>query len=373
MNKYRFVPTSIWSDETFHNMMPHEKLFTLFLLTSSRTSMCGVWVLNLPDLAHFTGYHQGPIKTGWETYLRNYSELVAYDPNTKEVALLTWPKINLINANKRALSAASRDLENVQSIELLKLIIKANSSTLSKMYLEQLRRLQITRINEKKQLEMLDSEIHGDSTQLPEKEEVESKVKFKPKVKYKDKEEIRDESRTYPDDIAEKIAEKGISEYLLNDAVEKALAIIAAEKNDPPPVAAAPSLDFPESDEDLNPIDSFSFQDFWDAYGMKLDRAKCEAKWGKLKKSEIEEIERTLPYYISDTVRDDSEQEKGVWRRRRKNPLTYLNGKTWRDYADATGPMVKKEARIRDIKRTNATQIIDDKKYDKWRNKAQVT
>lgn len=140
-----------------------------------------------------------------------------------------------------------------------------------------------------------------------------------------------------------------------------------------PPVAAAPFPDFPMCDEDLDPIEKFSFQDFWDTYGMKLDRAKCEAKWSKLKKSEIEEIERTLSFYISDTVRDDSEQEKGVWRRRRKNPLTYLNGKTWKDYADATGPMVKKEARIRDIKRTNATQIIDDKKYDKWRNKAQVT
>lgn len=199
-----------------------------------------------------------------------------------------------------------------------------------------------------------------------------NKDKFKSKV-IKDKEEIRDESRTYPDDIAERIAGKGVSEDLLNDAVEKALAIIAAEKNDPPPVAEAPYQDFPESDEDLNPIDSFSFQDFWDAYGIKLDRAKCEAKWGKLKKSEIEEIERTLPFYISDTVRDDSEQEKNVWRRRRKNPITYLNGKTWNDYTDATGPMVKKKARIRDIKRTNATQIIDDKKYDKWRNKAQVT
>ncbi len=140
-----------------------------------------------------------------------------------------------------------------------------------------------------------------------------------------------------------------------------------------PPVAATPFQDFPECDEDLKPV--FGFQNFWDTYDMKLDRAKCESKWKKLKQSEINEIERTLSFYVADTVKDDSEQTKGVWRRRRKNPITYLNQKTWKDYADATGPLVKKSGKVVSIgkDRPASIAIIDDSKYDKWRNKAQTT
>lgn len=124
------------------------------------------------------------------------------------------------------------------------------------------------------------------------------------------------------------------------------LSILADKINEPTPVAAAPSQ-IPECDEELTPV--FAFEDFWNTYDMKTDRAKCEAKWKKLKASEIAAIEKTLPWYVADTVRDDSEQKPGMWRRRRKGPHAYLNGRTWQDYADATGPMVK-PSNIKNIK-----------------------
>lgn len=63
------------------------------------------------------------------------------------------------------------------------------------------------------------------------------------------------------------------------------------------------------------------FERFWDLYGKKKDRAKCELKFNKLDKSEIDKIFDTLPDYINSTPDIQF----------RKNPLTYLNGQCWED------------------------------------------
>lgn len=63
------------------------------------------------------------------------------------------------------------------------------------------------------------------------------------------------------------------------------------------------------------------FLNFWNLYGKKADKAKCEQKWKRLKPEEKTAIFKTLPDYIKSTP--DSTY--------RKNPLTYLNGKCWED------------------------------------------
>jgi len=68
-----------------------------------------------------------------------------------------------------------------------------------------------------------------------------------------------------------------------------------------------------------NPIDDF--QKFWDRYDKKTDSHKCKLKWKKLSAKEKEMIFKTLPLYISSTP------DKTF----RKNPLTYLNSRTWED------------------------------------------
>ncbi|AUS02148.1 protein of unknown function DUF4373 [Vibrio phage 2.095.A._10N.286.46.E10] len=63
------------------------------------------------------------------------------------------------------------------------------------------------------------------------------------------------------------------------------------------------------------------FAEFWDLYGKKVDSKKCESKFNKLTKKEIEEIFEVLPRYLQSTP--DKQY--------RKNPLTWLNGKCWND------------------------------------------
>ena len=66
---------------------------------------------------------------------------------------------------------------------------------------------------------------------------------------------------------------------------------------------------------------SYDFEKFWDAYGKKVDRVKCEKAWNKLSKDEIEKINTTVELY----VKSKSDIQF------RKNPLSYLNGKCFND------------------------------------------
>lgn len=63
------------------------------------------------------------------------------------------------------------------------------------------------------------------------------------------------------------------------------------------------------------------FDWFWEAYGKKADRSKCEHKFKNLSKAERDCIRIHVPEYVASTPNPQY----------RKNPLTYLNGKCWND------------------------------------------
>lgn len=63
------------------------------------------------------------------------------------------------------------------------------------------------------------------------------------------------------------------------------------------------------------------FVEFWNLYGKKVDRPKCEKKFSKLSKSELELLFANLPAYIK------SKPDKQY----RKDPIRWLNGECWND------------------------------------------
>jgi CO/xanthine dehydrogenase Mo-binding subunit len=73
--------------------------------------------------------------------------------------------------------------------------------------------------------------------------------------------------------------------------------------------------DYKEGETELWP----TFDDFWTRYDKKVDRAKCEKAWKRLKQQEKEECMEHLRHYIRATP------DKQF----RRNPLTYLNNEGW--------------------------------------------
>jgi len=77
-----------------------------------------------------------------------------------------------------------------------------------------------------------------------------------------------------------------------------------------------------KSDNDSNKeVTNKRFAEFWDLYGKKVDRPKCEKKFSKLTNVEIELLFANLPAYIK------SKPEKMY----RKDPIRWLNNKCWND------------------------------------------
>lgn len=62
-----------------------------------------------------------------------------------------------------------------------------------------------------------------------------------------------------------------------------------------------------------------TFDDFWDLYDKKVDRAKCEKKYKNIPQGAREKIMEHLQLYVRSTP--DLQY--------RKNPETYLNNKSW--------------------------------------------
>lgn len=83
------------------------------------------------------------------------------------------------------------------------------------------------------------------------------------------------------------------------------------------------------------------FLKFWDLYANKVDRAKCEKKWEKISEEDKKIIFERLPAYLAATTLE--EISGPGWKPKRKNPLTWLNGKCWNDEPPITGSVKTKK------------------------------
>lgn len=68
--------------------------------------------------------------------------------------------------------------------------------------------------------------------------------------------------------------------------------------------------------------DIYPFEDFWNLYGNKTGRHKCELKWNKISDEDKVKIKETLKGFLDYKPFKDYTHP---------NPLTYLNGSRWND------------------------------------------
>lgn len=80
-----------------------------------------------------------------------------------------------------------------------------------------------------------------------------------------------------------------------------------------------------EEGKEINIIhDFYPFIEFWKDYGKSSDKTECEKKFLKLSPEEKKLIKVNLPKYLA-TIKEKKFQ---------KNPLTYINQKSWNDFSD---------------------------------------
>lgn len=99
-------------------------------------------------------------------------------------------------------------------------------------------------------------------------------------------------------------------------------AILLTEKVSLPPCAPAafsPQGEANGSSEAHTCAPTDDFDIWWNLYGKKIDRAKCEKKWLRLSEKERQACILATPAYVASTP--DLQF--------RRHPATYLNNKSW--------------------------------------------
>jgi uncharacterized phage protein (TIGR02220 family) len=124
MANYRHVHTSFWQDaKVLEEMTPEDKYFYLYLLTNPNTTQIGVYQITKKQMAFDLGYSIETVNSLMQRF-ETVHNLIRYNPETREIAILNWGKYNLHKAGKPVLDCVNKELKGVKDRSLLKLVAK---------------------------------------------------------------------------------------------------------------------------------------------------------------------------------------------------------------------------------------------------------
>jgi uncharacterized phage protein (TIGR02220 family) len=178
MASYRHVHTSFWQDaKVLEEMTPEDKYFYLYLLTNPNTTQIGVYQITKKQMAFDLGYSVESVNSLMQRF-ETVHNLIRYNPETREIALLNWGKYNLNKAGKPVLDCINKELKSVKDTSLLKLVAeKIPNEEVLKLF---------TRYVDDTYNDTLDDTYHDTSTTSGEKEKEKEKQKEKDNIPFVD-------------------------------------------------------------------------------------------------------------------------------------------------------------------------------------------
>ncbi len=121
MAVYRNVQVNFWQDEFILDLTPEERYFYIYLLTSTKTKQCGIYVLPKRVAELETGYNMETV----EKLLNRFVEYgkILYDAETKELYILNWLHYNpILNTNVE--KCVLRELKTVKNKEFIHMFLR---------------------------------------------------------------------------------------------------------------------------------------------------------------------------------------------------------------------------------------------------------
>ena len=119
MAVYRSIYLTFWQDEFVLSLTPEEKYFYLYLITNSKTSLCGIYELPKRVIEFETGYNR-------ETVEKLLSKFVDYKKihislTTNEIVINNWLKYNS-NRSPKVQSAVKSSFDEVKDKSLIQYV-----------------------------------------------------------------------------------------------------------------------------------------------------------------------------------------------------------------------------------------------------------
>ncbi|KAB8126929.1 DnaD domain protein [Gracilibacillus oryzae] len=122
MAKFRMVHTEFWNDpRVVEEFTPEDKFFYLYLLTNSKTTQIGIYQITKKQIAFDMGYSMETVHALVDRFT-NYHEIIAYNPDTRELAIKNWGKYNLNRGGKPVLDCVKSELKEVKDKELINFV-----------------------------------------------------------------------------------------------------------------------------------------------------------------------------------------------------------------------------------------------------------
>lgn len=122
MAYYRQIYTTFWTDsKVTDDFTPEDKYFYLYLLTNSRTNLCGCYEISKKQICNDTGYNTDTVTRLLER-LESVHEVILYSEKTKEILLLNWHKYNWSKSDK-LLKGVANEIKQIKSPEFRKKMI----------------------------------------------------------------------------------------------------------------------------------------------------------------------------------------------------------------------------------------------------------
>lgn len=116
MAKYSQVYNSFWQDDFILRLTPEEKYFYLYLITNSKTNVCGIYELPYKVIEFETGYNRETV----DKLIKKFEEYdrIKYSHKTNEICIKNWSKYN-VNRSPKVKAALKASLDEVKDKDLI--------------------------------------------------------------------------------------------------------------------------------------------------------------------------------------------------------------------------------------------------------------
>jgi hypothetical protein len=120
--QFRMFYSNFWTDGQIQDdFTPEDRYFYFYLLTNMNTSQLGVYEITVSTMSAELGYDKAAIQSMLKRF-EDYHKLIAYNRETKELAVLKWAKYNWRRGGKPVWDLVKKEIDEVKDAALIELI-----------------------------------------------------------------------------------------------------------------------------------------------------------------------------------------------------------------------------------------------------------
>lgn len=132
MATYRQVYTSFWQDPFVITLTPEEKYFYLYLITNTKTTICGIYELSMKIAEIETGYNRETVEKLLNKFEHDYQKVV-YSSKTNEICIVNWFKYN-VNKSPKVKLAIESSFNKVKNKDLIRYLYGIDTVSFATVY-----------------------------------------------------------------------------------------------------------------------------------------------------------------------------------------------------------------------------------------------